>query len=41
MDHSNDYSALCIFYEKRKKHTERNYTGVKNSTTESEYSINK
>lgn len=41
MDHSNDYSALCISYEKREKHTERYYKGVKNRTTESEYSIKK
>ena len=38
---SNDCSVLCISYEKEKKHTERNYTGAKNRTAESEYSINK
>ena len=38
---SNDCSALCISYEKRKKHTERYYIGAKNRATESEYSIKK
>ena len=38
---SNDCSALCISYEKRKKYTERYYIGVKNRVTESEYSIKK
>ena len=38
---SNACSALCISYEKRKKHTERYYIGAKNRATESEYNIKK